>query len=423
MVESSEVPRIPPLSRAVLSLAVSTAVFLFGSLTLIAPSGYSWGPALLLALSIIGYAKSRCPIDFRKDYIPIAVAFALFFLLALCNIFIHDLDLRTLDRPSRFLFAILVFPILVQYPPRPSFLWSGMAVGAILAGLWASKQVLIDGISRAHGNTHIIQFGNIAILLGFLNLAGFFWAIRQRKNFQVLKILSILGVIGGIAASILSGSRGGWVSFPIMTFICLYFLAPSLTKAQILVVIAAIGLIITALLVIKGTGVAHRSQQAVTEVRDYLSTGQANTSTGARLEMWKAAIILGSRRPIIGWGEKEVEDQKKRLVKEEGLDPYILKFSHAHNDFLDNWQKRGAFGLIVFTLLYGIPLIMFIRKFLIIRSEEKSLALAGIIICASYICFSLTQAFFEHNSGATVYAFAVTIFWALITKTDLPHQK
>ena len=414
-------PRKPANGDA-LTLLTSISVFLFGSLALTTPSGYSWGPAFLLILALVSYALPQRPELPGKSCLLLAAIFSLFFISALATALIHDQGFRTLDRPSRFIFALLILPLLLKYPPRPAFLWAGIALGASLTGLWASKQVFFDGLSRAHGDTQAIQFGNIALLLGSLSLVGFLWASHQRKITAMLKVLALVGFVGGITASLLSGSRGGWITLPINAFICLIILRPRITKASIFIGMVVTSLLVTLFNFSSDTRVHQRAHQAITEVQDYFDSDNASTSVGVRLEMWRAAIVLGAQRPIVGWGEHEVEIQKQRLVSEAGLDPHILKFRHAHNDFLDSWQKRGGVGVISLALLYFVPLILFFRKSKRCLPSEQPFAIAGVILCTSYLCFSLTQAFFEHNSGVMVYAFMLLILWVLATTEEEKNQ-
>ncbi|WP_372965597.1 O-antigen ligase family protein [Marinobacter sp.] len=395
----------------------SLSVFLFGCLTLVAPSGYSWGPALLLLLALVSYALPEKPGIPGKSYRSLSMVFILFFTVTFAGVLIHNLEFRALDRPSRFIFALMALPFLAKYPPKPVFAWVGIATGAFLGGLWAVKQVFWDGLSRAHGDTLAIQYGNIGMLFGLMSLAGLFWATQQKKGIA-FKALMVLGVAGGITASLLSSSRGGWIALPIVLTIYLYTIRAYFTKRSLIAISLISCTAIASLALAPETSVHQRVNKAITEVNNYFETGKSTTSVGARLEMWKAAIILGMKRPLIGWGEIEVEKQKRRLVKKKGFDPEIQKYRHAHNDFLDSWQKRGGLGLFSLILLYVLPLITFIKITNTGSLNQKPLALAGTILCTCYVIFSLTQAFFEHNSGAMIYAFMLVIFWVMTTEAS-----
>jgi|SRR5690554_270051 len=397
----------------------SVSILMFGCIALIAPTGYSWGPALLILTSISALIiPSFRPGLPSKDYIPLAAILVLFFVSAATETLWHGLGSRSLDRPSRFIFALLAIPLLAQYPPRVIYLWVGFASGAAGAGIWAAYQVFFEGMARAHGETQAIQFGNIAMLMGLISLIGFLSFQRETRANNFVKALLLAGFAGGIAASILSGSRGGWLAFPVGLTLALYAYRFKRSKGRSIGLIALSIAIIATLSIFPDTGIHKRLDQALHETRGYFTEANATTSIGARMEMWKAAAKLGAQRPVLGWGSIQVEKEKSKLAYAGGIDPAILQFSHAHNDFLDSWQKRGLLGLSALIALYFVPLFFFMRKLTESNSQTRPLALVGTVMCTSYIIFSLSQGFFEHNSGVMLYAFLLITLWVLCVESE-----
>jgi len=401
------------------AMASSAALFLFGSIALIAPTGYSWGPVVLVLSAAIAYLTPTCRPNWPdKAYLPLSIILLFFFTAASVEVFFHELDPRAFDRPSRFIFAFFVIPLLAQYPPQVRYLWVGFAFGAAGAGAWAFFQIFIEGMTRAQGETQAIQFGNIAMLMSLISLVGFLWFHQESRANSVVKILMLVGFAGGITASILSGSRGGWLALPVGLTLTLYAYKFQLSKGRSIGLITLSIAIIATLSVAPDTGVQKRLDRIVHETRGYFTEADATTSIGARLEMWKAAAKLGYQRPILGWGSIQVEAEKAKLAEAGSIDAAILQFSHAHNDFLDSWQKRGLVGLGALVALYVVPLLFFMKRLTEGNAKTRPIALAGTLMCTSYIIFSLSQAFFEHNSGVMVYAFLLVTLWALCVESE-----
>ena len=404
------------------NLITSVSIFIFGSLSLIAPTGYSWGPALLvLASALFLILPSHRPKWPGREYIPVAAILILFFGAAVIEFLWHGLDLRTLDRPSRFIFALCVIPLLAQYPPRLDHLWAGFAIGALGAGIWACQQVFVEGMARARGDTQTIQFGNIAMLMGAISLAGFLWLRQQKRSEKIFKTLMLAGFAGGVTASMLSGSRGGWLALPVCIAITLYACYArkfQLTKVRSTgLAVLSVGFI-AVLSFASDTLIQKRLNLAFQEAEEYFTEAEATTSIGVRFEMWKAAAELGYERPILGWGSVEIEKAKAKLAQAGRVNSAVLQFTHAHNDFLDNWQKRGLLGLGALLALYFVPLFFFIKRLKAGGANSWPVALAGVMMCISYIIFSLSQGFLEHNSGVMVYAFLLVTLWVLSVESE-----
>lgn len=405
-------PLFPPAVNASLHhYYTSVAVFLLGAIALIIPSGYSVGAALLV-LGSVGLIVQRPPLNLdRQDGLLIASFFAYIVVHAL-QAWWDNIGMRGVDKPSRLALAIPAMFLIMAYPPRLAFLWSGLAVGAITAGSWAGWQKIIKGADRAEGYTHVIQFGNLSMLLGVLCLAGLGWAmVQRRRNTWVCFLL--LGATGGILGSLFSGSRGGWVGFPIVLWV-LYraygrHLANWLKVTLVMIVVGGSILVY----VVPQAGVQHRVHQAFKDVDQYVSGDNRITSVGSRFEMWRGAVHMISEKPIFGWGENGYKEEMSALASEGVVDRGILSYGHAHNEIIDTFAKRGIVGVIVLLALYLVPLRLFSHHFSEPNPAKRSLAVAGVLLPVTYIDFGLTQTFLSHNSGMMMYAFWIAVLWGV----------
>ncbi|RCV92194.1 O-antigen ligase family protein [Vreelandella rituensis] len=315
-----------------------------------------------------------------------------------------------LDKPSRFLLAIPAMLLVMAYPPRLSWLWAGLTLGAIGAGGWAGWQKLVEGEWRATGYTYVIQFGNLSMLLGILCLAGLGWAWVQPRRVPWLALL-LVGALMGMLGSLFSGSRGGWVGLPFVLLVLYRGYGrhlPGLVKGTVLVAIVAGASLVYAL---PQTGVQSRVNQAFDDVSRYVSGESLTSSVGARFEMWKGASQLILEKPLIGWGDNGYQEGMQALADEGVIHPFVTRYGHAHNEFIDAWAKRGLIGLVVLLALYLIPMKFFARHLDSPDLELRSLAVAGVLLSVAYIDFGLSQAFLTHNSGVMMFAFWLAVLW------------
>lgn len=397
---------------------VSFAVFIFSAIALVVPSGYSLGAVLLFLGALLYSWRPTAWQQLEKEDWLILLALGFFCLVWVLEIWLHQLGTRELDKPSRFLAAMLVLPLLLRYPPKPEFFWAGVAVGAIATGVWAGWQKLFDGVYRAGGYTQVIQFGNLSMLLGLICLPGIGWAWQQKRYAKGWCLLMALGLVAGVLGSLFSGSRGGWLAL-LLSLLVLYRGYRDLLKRQYLFALVLLLLIGGGVVYsLPQLGVQQRIVQAVAEVKGYFTENHASSSVGARLEMWRAATLIALEKPFVGWGSEGYLKEKERRAEQRDISAAILIYDHAHNEYLDNWVKRGLPGLLSLLLLYLLPLKLFLRSFSLPCLQARAYAVAGAILCVAYMDFGLTQVFLSHNSGVMVYAFMLVIVWSLHVSTN-----
>lgn len=398
-----------PDALSALRLYTSLAVFLLGAIALIVPSGYSVGAVMLLLGSIVLLIKRPVLGLTRRDWLVIAAMLA-YAAVSMLEAWWDGQGTRGLDNPIRFLLAIPAMLLVMAYPPRLSWLWTGLALGAIGAGGWAGWQKLVEGESRATGYTHVIQFGNLSMLLGILCFAGLGWAWMQPRRLPWVALL-LFGALMGMLGSLFSGSRGGWIGLP---FVLLVFHRgygrhlPGLIKGAVLVAIVAGASLVY---VLPQTGVQSRVHEAFDDVSRYVSGESLTSSVGARFEMWKGASQLILEKPLIGWGDNGYQKGMQALADEGVIHPEVTLYGHAHNELIDAWAKRGLIGLVILLALYLIPMRLFARRLDSPDLELRSLAVAGVLLSVAYIDFGLSQVFLSHNSGVMMFAFLLAVLW------------
>ena len=320
-----------------MQFTTSFLAFSFGALALILPSGYSWGPAALLLCAIgaaIRYRSAKFILPRPEDKV-LVISFILFFLVALFEVLVHGTTTSELDKPSRFILALLVLALLNERPPSESWVWLGFATGAIGACLVALYHVFVVGLHRAGGGMNPIQFGNLSMLLGLISLCGIGYTLKNEKKAFLFKIFMSAAFFAGVLGSFLSGTRGGWLALAVIPPIVFVFYAQSVNTKKVLAGIFLICIASVVLMNVAGNSVERRINSAITEMEAYHDVNNTRSSLGVRLELWKTAWLLGKSKPLIGWGTNGLQEGKQHLVEQELVSKNALRFSHAHNDYLD----------------------------------------------------------------------------------------
>lgn len=393
----------------------SFCAFLFFSLALIAPSGYSYGPALLLLIALPFLFSKRSYQNLNRSSLHLLSTLILFGAIWALDIFLRYPD-GNFGKPIRYILSAVAILFLLRFPPSSKSIWLGVAFGAIGTGFFATFIKLTTNTTRVNGFSHnAIQYGNISLLLGFLSFVGLWWAFQKQKNNYVWVFLLGTGFIMGLVASLLSGSRGGWISAPIMFAFILFYTRHTLTKKTLSLIVISFIFIVSAAFLTPETGVKNRVNQVFTDISLY-HNGHTKTSIGTRFELWRAAIIAAKEKPILGWGKPGYLEKLQELINKNIVSPKII--SDPHNMYLSALVFRGTTGLISLLLLYLLPLYLFRRNLNIHQPETLALSIAGITVVIAYMDFSLTQTTLKFNSGTTFFCFSVAFIYTALLNTQ-----
>lgn len=376
---------------------VTLLVFVVGALALVLPSGYSFGFYFLCFTGLAVWLRDR------KDLVPDEAKYFLWPLLAYAIgqgvMALHEKwMLRELGNVLPFLLVPFGVWGIRKYKPSDTWFWAGLAVGALGAAAFAGYQSVLLGL-RAGGHTHSIQFGNIALLFGVLCL------VRAMVGFELGKLSALLwlGFVAGLAASVWSQTRGGWVA---VVLIFLWILAKA-TKGwshmQKSVVVLLLAASLGAPALQSGGVVQSRIKEAVTEFHAFFEHGKQDTSVGSRLAMWKIGLTGISDSPLLGHGDQGWLGRRDAAIANGELSSFSAGFTHLHNEYLNITFKRGLVGLTLYLVLYLVPMLVFFKPYLNdARNKVRSLSIAGMVIPMMFMDFGLTQTFLSHNSGRVV---------------------
>jgi O-antigen ligase len=387
-----------------LGLYGSVAIFLLSAISLVVPSGYSYG-SLMLVLGTFGFlVRKKYALIKKDDWFFIGVLFSYFIVSVMFNLH-HELPTNSYDKPLRFLLAIPVYLVLINYPPKQQFFWWGLIIGVLGACAIAIYQQydVTSWNGRSNGFLNPIQFGDISMLMSAMVLFGTFCRYGGRFN-----ILIFLSALAGFMASLLSSSRGGWFALPFIFFI-FYLTCSSSIRKKIGILFASACVIGAVFFNFLPDSNFLKTRIAVTktEINSYLNDDHEYTSLHIRLTMWKNGLTAFKARPFKGWGD--LAAIKTHYPLDWAALNNIDNFGHFHNEYIDALAKKGVLGLISLISLYLIPLVYFVNLMRTRHADVIPFAGAGVALIGCVMVFGLTQCFLAHNSGTTVFVFYLVI--------------
>ena len=397
----------------------SFSAFLLAAQAIWVPSGYSYGAALLL-LGALLYA----PRWLRQRPEPATLWLAALLAGMGCMSFLLSLDLGVgrWDKGSKWLLGVPCLFFLAAYPPRPRAFIVGVPIGCIGMGALAAWQTWGQGLPRAAGFTNAIQWGNLALLLACMALVCLtvLWRLRSWP----WRITMGLAVPAGMAASLLSQSRGGWLAlglvFPVL-LLQVRQVRPRLFGRVLVLSLVSVAAVVAVLALTPRLNA--RVAVAVTEVGNYLATGDGSTSLGNRLDQYRLAAQLIPQKPWLGWGAHGYVQEMERLVVSGQFAQEQVHYPEIHNIFLDAWVKVGLFGVLLQAALLACVLYLFWPSRRRLRQwpddsadwhDALALRVMGSLVPVCYLVFGMSQPFFNHNSGIMFFVFYVAVLWTAL---------
>lgn len=388
-----------------LPLISSALIFLFSATLLLSEKSYSYIVITLCLVSLLALPvtlKNRLPADFYK----IGLALSGYFFVTVLSVYWNGGKISTIDMPSRTILILPVFILLLSYPPKKEWVFRGILAGSFLSGLIAlyHSQILHIRAFTDFGYM-VIQAGDIAMSLGvFCLLISLHYLKEKNKR---LAFLALICALLGILASLLSGARGGWLLTP---FVLLGFLIINrhFISKKIVIGMLFIGLGVGA---VSYPAVAPRVELAIHNFNQFSEKDNANTSTGARLEMWKSGIYAFTAKPVFGIGYQDRQSFNQALVANNLVDPIVLQFNRLHNVFIEELSIKGIIGLMTLMIFFLVPMYLFLRRGNINDNVFAQLGVAHITLVMGYC---LTQNYINHHSGILQYLMFIIIFYAML---------
>ena len=367
----------------------------------------------LLVVSIIYLGMYRHDIAISPEAKLFMAGSFVFPIAITLNLLVHqNWQWSWVDNPSRLILALPVFLLMKHIRLNIMWLYLGILISACVFGATAIYQSHFLEVGRVTGwITDLrspITFGNAALLFSVLSL-GALPLLKQQFGVIWASLLVILAA--GLAgyASLLSGTRGGWISifFLLMVLLSTGSKRPLLTNFFALIVALLLSLVAYCTVDM----VAVRVDSAWSELAKMLETGIfTRGSVGLRLQMWWAATLLFVDYPVWGVGLGNYYEAKQVLIEQGLVTSAIGRFSYAHSEPFHFLAEMGLMGIVP---LFGLYLSFF---YLVLKriKYNKNLAMMALLVLVLRFDISLTQVQFVYHYTTILYVMIFAVFAGLM---------
>ncbi len=311
------------------------------------------------------------------------------------------------DAASRFLLAVPIYMVLRRINFKVvTLVQYGLPLAAIV-GCLMIKPIALGRYGIA--TLDLIHFGNFELLLGVLSIASLNWAGHDAT---LIKTLKVTGLLAGMYASIMSGSRGGWIALPVFLLIFLYFKAGKISFKILFItpmVLVMAGVFVYTL----SEKVHHRIDEVTGDISEFRH-GNSDTPTGIRFQLFQAATVIALQNPIFGAGTEGFAAAMNAMQKNGTVTPMAAELGRGevHNEFLSRAAGLGIFGVIALLSIYLVPGRIF---YCAMRTDAKKIRQAGmlgLIFVSGFMVFGLTAETLNLTMVTAFYSMTVAVLLA-----------
>ena len=130
-----------------------------------------------------------------------------------------------------------------------------------------------------------------------------------------------------------------------------------------------------------------------------------NSSSGARLVLWKAGLQAFQENWFMGHGFTGAKEVIKAAARQSDSQT-VLQLGHFHNDYIHTAVEFGLLGLLSF-LTYGVGMAW--CAWLLYKASHKTAATGLVAVLLMHLSASMSNMNFAHNFYPTILSFGVTL--------------
>ncbi len=335
------------------------------------------------------------------------------------NMALAGWDPSWLHRPAHLLLTGgLVFLWIGRVGLRERALFRAVVLASFTALAIALFDVVVNGSVRVFGwrqQWNAVPFGNFSLLLGFLAFAGCIGPMFSGTRDRARVAIGLAATVAGIHASILAGTRGGWLAIPVLLVLTLWaalrtYRGRVLASWHFVPAFAALlGFAVVALSISETA--QHRIDIAVEQVKMFAGGVPAreaiDSSTELRLEMWKWGLEKAAENPLTGIGLANYHEARRQAVQAGRLPPSFAGLANLHNELISSLALGGiptALAVVAFWILMGS---FFVRR--IGAKDVFFFATGGLLVVVGTCVFSMTEGLFGTSAGTKALAILLAI--------------
>lgn len=390
--------------------AAAFLLLLYPSLMFAVKGGMNGSFLLLLLLSagVLVWRPRNMPVVVwnREMTLYLLAMAALPAAIFLSQSYHHHYSGHPYDAASRFLLAVPIFMLLRRIRfDVVAWVQYGFPLAAIVGCLMIKPIAMRSGIATLD----LIHFGDFELILGVLSVFTINWTGRDAL---LVRSLKILGFLAGMYASIASGSRGGWLALPVFLLIFIYFRYGKISLKAIMamsLMLAMAGLLAYTL----SQKIHHRVDEVASDLAAF-QQGNPDTSTGVRLQLFKAAAVIAIQNPTFGVGPEGFALEMEPMKKAGKITPLAAELGkgEVHNELLSKAAGLGIFGLIAMLSVYLVPLRIFHHAMRSASVQVRQAGMLGLVFVSGFMIFGLTVETLNLTMAAAFYGLTVAVLLA-----------
>lgn len=266
-------------------------------------------------------------LDFFKPWILWLGSF-----VVLCSIYGTSGFSRYLNT---FLVLVLTFLAIRKVQFRKELLLATLAISSIVVSLAICAYILMYGLSSNIFDYNKNKLMYPVTMVAVSCLIGLLLDYRTLPR-KILCLLSI-AVCCSLVSLAMSEVRGALLGY--LALIPVFLWCRQQFSKKVLIIFGAVIVIAVGLFLMTG-----RMQQGFADL-EQLASGDANSSWGIRLTLWKTAIEAFSVSPWVGWGPETYRAYSASDLMITPLPSYI-EFTHFHSDVFQLLVLGGTIGMI-----------------------------------------------------------------------------
>ena len=364
-------------------------------------TGIVFGLLLITALSFYKKIVTRLSADEKLLLLLIVSIFSTTVISNLANGWDYE-QTRGLGIYARWLLVIPIYFLIRAHPQSIFWLANGTAFACLALCAQGIFDVYILNLDRAYGVYDSPGLIGLQSLVFVITLIG---AIKLYFSDRKMVVFYSLGCTAGLASLVLSGSRSTYVTV-VLLLLCVFLILFKWKKALAIFGLTAFSL---CLLFIGSNIVANRVQSGLQEAVGYLNNPNPakvdHGSVGARLEMWKASLLISKENPLLGVGWRNFQESTKPFVAQGAVSVSASQHPHPHNMYFESLVTTGALGLLFTIALFGHT------AYIGVRSAAFK-PIAGNLLLVFVLAFVFNGI---NEGGALIYGNALSFFLIYLT--------
>lgn len=335
------------------------------------------------------------------------------------NMAVLGWNMRVFDRPAHLLWAIPVYLLVRRCGLSSRALLAGFAAAGLAAGgvaLLAKSELFGGPLMRLEFGRPMGPFsspgpfGNYSAVIAMACLAGWLGGAGLRGG-RWVRLAALLGVSGGLVASLLSETRSAWASLPVMALVAATVLGARPAGRRGLAAVVAAVLLVAGLLAVDT--VHERLLLGANEVRAYLADPTAaaarETSMGLRLLSWEWGWQQFLAHPLLGIGVANFRATVDAAVAAGALPEVLRNFNGLHNLLVDHLTTTGLVGTLA-MLGFWVGMVRYFGAARRAAEGPRQLfACWGLMALAAEFVFSSVGSMFASSLGTVAFTVLLAV--------------